>query len=156
MRHPIFRYLKYLFATSECLLLVFCTSCTGLFFQPSDAIYHQPQQFGLSYQELHIPVSAELTLHGWYLPATKPLASVLYFHGNTRNISAHIANVAWMPRRGLEVVMVDGHSEGTPEVQIIIADIHTVLAYWTDQRHPLPLMVLGQSLGGALALPLPL
>lgn len=141
------------------LSLVLCLAgCTTAFFQPSTAIYQTPGQFGLEYEPVEPRAADGTELFAWFLPARgEARATVLYLHGNAENISAHFANVAWLPARGFNVLALDyrgyGGSAGTPTLAGVQLDIDAAMRTLLARRDVDPdrIIVFGQSLGAALA-----
>jgi uncharacterized protein len=133
--------------------------CTGLIFQPMRELVLTPDQIGLDYQELDFEAADGVRLHGWLLPARAPRrGSILFLHGNAQNISTHIASVAWLPAQGFDVLLLDyrgyGRSGGSPSLAGLHLDfdaaLETLLAW--PGIDPDRVVVLGQSLGGSLAI----
>lgn len=140
------------------LLALALGGCTQVFFQPHRARIASPEQFGLAYEEVRFRSDDGTALYGWFLPASgKAVGTVLFLHGNAENISTHIASVAWLPARGFNVFLFDyrgyGASAGTPTLagaqQDVDAAMHVLLSRADIDRDRI--IVLGQSLGGALA-----
>jgi fermentation-respiration switch protein FrsA (DUF1100 family) len=97
-------------------------------------------------------------LHGWFLPHPKPLAVVLFCHGNAGNVT-HRADVLWQFRHLTEVSILVfdyrgyGRSEGRPSEKGILADTRAARR-WLANRTGTPeneIVLAGQSLGGAVA-----
>lgn len=147
--------MRFLAAT---LLLLALTGCTAIFFQPQEREYLTPDAIGLAYQDVTITDSDGELLHGWWLPAQgKAQGTVLFLHGNAENISTHIASVYWLPAQHYNVLLLDyrgyGASQGTPSVEGALSDINSAMAYLLQRADvdSQRIVVLGQSLGGALA-----
>jgi uncharacterized protein len=145
--------------TGLALLALGLTSCTGLVFQPMRELVLTPGEIGLAWREVEFPTADGVRLDGWFLPARGPRqGSVLFLHGNAENISTHIASVAWLPAAGFDVLLFDyrgyGRSGGEPTLgglqQDFAAALRTLLAM--PEVDPERIVVLGQSLGGALAI----
>ncbi|WP_410963020.1 alpha/beta hydrolase, partial [Salmonella sp. SAL04292] len=84
--------------------------------------------------------------------------TVLYLHGNGGNLSWHLGGTWWLPAEGYQVLMLDyrgyGQSEGQPGLPEVYRDIDAAFA-WLDQAPEVKgteRVLLGQSLGGALAI----
>lgn len=98
-------------------------------------------------------------LHGWFIPARgERRGTIVYFHGNTKNISGHLRYVEWLPAEGYDVFLFDyrgyGLSSGTPDPQGVHDDCVAALAY-VRSRPDVDLnniVIFGQSLGGSYAL----
>jgi len=142
-----------------CIPLLFLSGCGHLFFYPSKGQVITPDQIGLQYEDVYLTTPDGETLHGWLLAAEGEPRGTLYFlHGNAENISTHIASVMWLPAEGYQVFLLDyrgyGRSTGKPDIAPALVDVETGY-HWLlqhPQTQPLPLFILGQSLGGALAI----
>ncbi|MCM2268136.1 MAG: alpha/beta hydrolase [Elusimicrobiales bacterium] len=132
--------------------------CTHLFFQPSKGVFSDPAAAGLKYEVLKFPSEDGTQLTGMFFPAAgEPLATVVDFHGNADNMTAHYPYSAWLAAEGFNVFIVDyrgyGASEGAPTLDGVVMDARASLAHALK----LPgaradkIVVFGQSLGGAIA-----
>jgi uncharacterized protein len=133
--------------------------CTGLIFQPMRELVLTPDEIGLEHQDIQLEAKDGVRLHGWLLPATPPRrGSVLFLHGNAQNISTHIASVAWLPAEGFDVLLLDyrgyGRSGGSPSLSGLHLDFEAALnaLFARPETKAGPIIVFGQSLGGALAI----
>jgi hypothetical protein len=101
-----------------------------------------------------------LKLHGWFIDSqTKPaLATVIYFHGNSGNLS----HIGWLgeslSRRGFDVLLFDyrgyGQSEGAiSDERDLYADADAAYNYVVNERmvSPAQIILYGQSLGTTAA-----
>ncbi|MCI4430651.1 MAG: alpha/beta hydrolase [Burkholderiales bacterium] len=141
------------------LVVAHLCSCSGVFFQPKRTWVRTPTDIGLRYEDVRIKAADGSTLSAWFLPAPqKANATLLFLHGNAENISTHIAAVHWLPPRGFNVLLLDyrgyGASEGQPTVAGAQQDIDSAMRYLLARRDidPSRIIVLAQSLGGALGL----
>lgn len=134
--------------------------CTAFFFHPDRILRVTPDRLGLPYEELTIKSLDGTDLTTWLLKSKLDFCkgTVVFFHGNAENISSHIQSIYWLPRYGYEVFMVDyrgyGGSDGRPFTSGVHEDVRAALDFVTsDSRFCRKrLVVLGQSLGGALAI----
>jgi fermentation-respiration switch protein FrsA (DUF1100 family) len=84
--------------------------------------------------------------------------TVVHFHGNAQNMSAHWQFMAWLPQRGFNVFVFDyrgyGASQGSPEPKGVFEDSNSALNYVRSRKDvdPERLFVFGQSLGGTNAI----
>lgn len=95
-------------------------------------------------------------LHAWYCRAEKPVASGLFCHGNTGNLTVSADVIPHLLRAGFSVLFFDyrgfGRSSGRPSVAGVIADGVTAAKFHDRIRPPeLPSVLYGFSLGGAIA-----
>ncbi len=134
-------------------------ACDSLFYQPDSKLYWAPEQFGLWYEEVRFSAADGTRLAGWFLPAKgKALGTVVHFHGNAANISNHLYAVRWLPHAGYNVFLFDyrgyGESQGRATREGMLQD--GVAAIETVRKRPdvdpQRLVILGQSLGGAIAI----
>lgn len=150
--------------TALVLSLLLLPGCSSLFFYPDRVTYLTPDRLNLSYDDVYLDTADGETLHGWWLPAETPegdaKGTVYFLHGNAQNISSHLLNIAWLPGEGYNVFTLDyrgyGKSTGAPDIDGALHDVETGLRWLagnTDVKGR-PVYILGQSLGGALAIPL--
>ncbi len=143
-----------------CLLTgLLLTGCTGVFFQPMQPWLRTPATVGLAYEDLRLPTPDGPTISAWFLPARQQAkGTILFLHGNAQNISTHLGSVYWMPERGYNVLLLDyrgyGASEGLPTLAGVQQDIDTAMRHLVGRPDidPRRIVLLGQSLGGALGL----
>jgi len=143
-----------------CLLLTL-SGCSSLLFYPEPGQPVTPKAAGLDYSDVTLTAADGTRLHGWWLPAKKgvPLkGTVLHLHGNGGNLAYHLGATAWLPEQGYQVLMLDyrgyGLSQGEPGLPAVYQDIDAAFDWLQHepQARGLPLIVLGQSLGGAMGI----
>jgi uncharacterized protein len=142
------------------VLLMLSSGCASRFlYYPDHKVYQTPQQKGLKFEEVNFTSSDGTALTGWFVPATgKAIGTVIHFHGNAQNMTAHFSFVDWLPFEGFNVFTFDyrgyGRSGGTPQRQGVYDDCVAAITY--VQKRPdvdrNSLLIFGQSLGGANAL----
>ena len=144
------------------LALVVCLLTSGcanqFFYYPDRKVYHSPREYDLQYESVFFPSQDDTKLHGWVLRGRpQALGTVIFFHGNARNMTANLPLYAWLPAEGFNVFVFDyrgyGRSEGRPDRQGVHEDSVAAFEYVltrTDLERPL--FVLAQSLGGATAI----
>lgn len=149
-------HLKRVLVSVVCVLL---SACSGLLFYPSSDTYSTPQQLQLPIKDRYLKTPDGERLHLWQISATIPRRGVIfYLHGNAENLTSHVGNVMWLPSEGYDVVLLDyrgyGESTGNPDIPGALMDIDTAFFWLTrqDDYQDTPIYLLGQSLGGALAL----
>jgi uncharacterized protein len=140
-----------------CLLPL--TGCTGLFFYPSHQEVQTPERLGLVYENISLQTVDGVRLHAWYLPAQGTAqGTILHLHGNAENISTFIASVWWLPARPASAHSRDSRAAArcsrAPDVGGLHRDAEAALG-WLVNRGGVNrdrLILLGQSLGGSVAL----
>ncbi len=143
-------------ATLPCVL--FLSACNSLFYAP-DQVDRSPRLApGNSPKDVWLSSTSGTKLHAWEFPPQggADLGTVVHFHGNGQNMSAHAWFSLWLVRKGYRLVTFDyqgyGRSEGTPSRTRTREDGALVLD-WVRKEHAMrPIHVLGQSLGGAVAI----
>ncbi|AJR14955.1 lysophospholipase [Leptospira interrogans serovar Linhai str. 56609] len=141
-------------------LLIHLESCASLFYQPTNQKYWKPDTFGFQYKEEIFKTFDGESIRYWRIfpKDSKPKGVVLQFHGNGENRTSHFMSLVWMVNYGYELVTLDyrGYldSTGVPERETIHKDsvdfISRELEY--SNKRNIPIIIYGQSLGGAIAL----
>jgi fermentation-respiration switch protein FrsA (DUF1100 family) len=136
------------------------TGCSSLLYHPTDILYEHPDRLGIQHEVVKIK-SDEHQLFAWRLlpPASiNTKGRVIFFHGNAENRSSHFLASTWLLKEGFEVLIFDyrgyGDSEGESTPENTIKDGLEFLS-WSEKNNEnsaLPIFILGQSLGGAVAL----
>jgi len=116
---------------------------------------------GLNFEDARFASADGTPLHGWYVPHEKPLAVVLFCHGNAGNVT-HRAEILrkLRDRVGVSTLVFDyrgyGRSEGRPNESGFLADARAARA-WLAAREKIPesdIVLMGESIGGAGAVDL--
>jgi fermentation-respiration switch protein FrsA (DUF1100 family) len=145
-------------------LPVFLTGCVqSMFYYPDRVRYETPDALGLRYEAAQFASADGTRLSGWFIPAASrqnpkdAKGTVVHFHGNAQNMSAHWRFVAWLPKQDFNVFVFDyrgyGESEGKPEPKGVFEDSNAALDHVRSRADVDPgrLLVFGQSLGGTNA-----
>ncbi len=130
-------------------------------YSPTDEIVTTPDKHGMRFEAVDFESSDGLMLHGWYVPcavdAEGQARVVLFFHGNTGNISDCIDSLKMFHQLGLSTFIFDyrgyGRSQGKPSEQGTYDDAEAAWNYLLRDRGTKPeeIIVLGRSLGAAIA-----
>ena len=129
-------------------------------YYPSRDIPATPANINLSYEEVCFPTRDGETLHGWFILAKKPIATVLYCHGNAGNISHRLHRVKFFHDMGINVLIFDyrgyGKSSGRPGEKGLYQDAQAAYDYLIAKKNiqSQDLVVYGKSLGGSVAVDL--
>ncbi|MBJ6726525.1 alpha/beta hydrolase [Geomonas sp. Red875] len=151
---------KYLLLMMGLPLLLTCQGCVGrLFYYPDSNVYQTPANFGLRYDSVTFPSTDGNILSGWFVPAVGPAkGTVIHYHGNAQNMTAHFSFVSWLPAEGFNVFVFDyrgyGKSTGHPDRKGVFEDSVAAARYVATRKDvdPERLLIFGQSLGGANAI----
>jgi fermentation-respiration switch protein FrsA (DUF1100 family) len=95
-------------------------------------------------------------LYAWYCRSAQPIASAVFCHGNTGNLTTSADVIPSLLEAGINVLLFDyrgfGKSSGRPSISGVIADGVTAAQYHERVRpRDLPSLLYGYSLGGAVA-----
>lgn len=134
-------------------------------FEPSPEWQTTPARMGMNFEQLRIPVGngAERgELDAWWVPAERAGApTVVYFHGNYRNIGNNLEHTFRLHKLGYNVLLADyrGYgksSGGKPSERKVYEDAEAVWQYLLKVRGvpPSQAVIYGHSLGGAIAIEL--
>lgn len=137
-----------------------------LFVSCSSLLYYPMKQHVMESSELPFKVDDEFftaedgtRLHGWYFHSdvtNKPRAKFVYFHGNAENISTHFRSLIWLLSFPYDFAIFDyrgyGKSEGNPSPEGTVIDGKAAIRWVSKKSSQAPLVIFGQSLGGAIAL----
>jgi len=142
------------------LAIAGCGSANRMFYWPNRQQYNDPAREGVAYENVTFAAADGTRLHGWFIPAQPgpPRATIIYFHGNAQNLTAHYEFVSWLPREGYNVFLFDyrgfGRSEGEVTREGTFLDSVAALEYVRSRSDVDAgrLLAFGQSLGGACLL----
>jgi pimeloyl-ACP methyl ester carboxylesterase len=105
-----------------------------------------------------LPVAPGVRLHCRIYPAADARFRLLYFHGNGETVADHDSLFPEYARLGARWLVCDyrgyGRSDGEPSLPLLLADAVTVYNHIRATPDPLPLAVMGRSLGSAPAIEL--
>jgi uncharacterized protein len=127
-------------------------------YHPAADIGTTPAQFQLRYQDVQFIAADGTALAGWWVPANRPRGTVVYCHGNAGNIgsNAHLAPEFF--KRGFNLLLWDyrgyGCSGGRPSEKGFYEDARAAFDAAAAMSGKLPILVYGNSLGGAVAVQL--
>jgi len=128
------------------------------FYHPDHRAYTNPAEDGYAYEDVQFLSADGTLLFGWFIPAKgKAVGTVIHFHGNAQNMSAHYPYVSWLPAKGFNLFVFDyrgyGKSQGVPSRKGVYEDSVAaveLIKSRTDIDQD-KLILFGQSLGGANA-----
>lgn len=115
-----------------------------------------PAFLDLDYDTFAITTDDRETLTAWHIKSPTPArGTVLHFHGNAQNMTAHFLFVAWLAKSGYDVITFDyrgyGSSSGVPSRVGLVVDGRAAIRYASEHAANDNLFILAQSLGGAVA-----
>jgi fermentation-respiration switch protein FrsA (DUF1100 family) len=135
----------------------------GLLYFPSRAVVQSPAAACLTFADVTFATEDGERLHAWWVPARTPaIGHVLLCHGNAGNVGDRLPHIELLSAAGFDVLAFDyrgyGRSTGRPSEQGLYRDAraarNALVRRLGGERAPL--LYLGESLGGAVALALAL
>jgi fermentation-respiration switch protein FrsA (DUF1100 family) len=146
-------------------------------YYPEPDWYMTPARLGLEADEVHLTPEPGVGLHAWFFPypqpvnqepvasqtmhiPSRPLATLLFCHGNAGNVSHRLENVYYLLQTGFQVLLFDyrgyGHSNGQPSEEGLYRDAISAWTHLVERPDTagLPRIIFGRSLGGAVAVDL--
>jgi fermentation-respiration switch protein FrsA (DUF1100 family) len=125
-------------------------------YHPDRRLGARPDAVGLPFDEVWLTAEDGVRLHAWHIRAAAPQALVVVCHGNAGNISHRLRLAEALAREGLDTLLFDyrgyGRSGGSPSEAGLYRDGEAA-RHWAEARG-LPVVLYGESLGGAVAIEL--
>jgi hypothetical protein len=140
--------------------LLLTGGCNNWFYFPSRQLYSVPR---IEHRDVLFRAADGVELHGWFFPAragTLPRGTVVQFHGNAGNLTAHYLSLAWLTAEGYALLSFDyrgyGRSGGFPTRDGLHEDAIAAIS-WATANAPRTaraqdIVLYGQSIGGAVML----
>jgi fermentation-respiration switch protein FrsA (DUF1100 family) len=141
-----------------CVVVTFLQA--RLIYFPSAHYHATPADLGLSFEDLALKTSDDVSIAAWYVPHPHANHSVIFCHGNAGNMSDRLHSIKLLHDMGLAVLIFDyrgyGRSSGRPSEQGTYDDAEAAWRYLVETRGQSPdsLVLFGRSLGGAVAIDL--
>jgi alpha-beta hydrolase superfamily lysophospholipase len=140
------------------LVAVTMSGCSSLLYYPTPQTYIDVNKLEFKPDDVYFTAEDGTRLHAWYFHAKNPKGTVIHFHGNAQNISTHFFFFYWMVKAGYDYFIFDYRGYGLsdakqPDPECTVRDGKAALRWIAqNRRKDIPLIVLGQSLGSAIAL----
>lgn len=141
------------------VLVLSLSACSHHIFYPSQKQWQStPKDLGYSYSEHYLKAVDGEILHAWQIHTDKKdkHGAILYFHGNSQNLSYYLEQVTWLIDAGFDVVMVEyrgfGASSGEISLKQSTNDISLCMQWFLKSYPQQNRWLLGQSLGASLSL----
>ena len=141
-------------------MLLFLTGCNHFLYQPTSYIYVNTKKLKFPPEEIKVNSGNGQKLIAWLFRGNsngekQNRPTILFFHGNGQNLSAHFLGLYWILEEGYDFLIFDypgyGGSEGEPTQAGTVESGH-VFYKWLKENKPGPIVIFGQSLGGAVAM----
>lgn len=122
--------------------------------------FSKPENFDLHVQEVWLTTQDNVRLNAYFLRNGSSSKVLLWFHGNAENIGYGLGQLVEFSRLGVNVFEVDyrgyGRSGGRPDEAGVYLDADAAYDYLLEvgRFRPENIIILGHSLGGAVAIDL--
>jgi uncharacterized protein len=140
-------------------IILFFAGCSNMLYYPDQTLYTDPAtSFDKPPEDVIIKTAAGDSNHAWYFSGLykKPKAIIVFCHGNGQNRSAHIVGLYWLVREGYDLLAIDypgyADSDGNPDPENTVEAAKDAIRWAVKKEPNLPLIVYGQSLGGAISM----
>ncbi len=130
---------------------------TMIYFPQRD-LMATPDSVGLAYEDVYLTAADGTRVHGWHIPG-RGGATLLWFHGNSGNISHRLDNILILNERlGVGILIIDyrgyGLSAGRPSESGLYMDAEAAFEYMTGELGldaERDIVLMGRSLGAGVA-----
>jgi uncharacterized protein len=122
-----------------------------IFFPAKDGVGKTPGE------DVLLTASDGVRIHGWYVANPQGIHTLLFLHGNAGNLEDRREWLEGLRRLPANVLIIDyrgyGRSEGKPDETGVYRDAHAAYDWLLREKQVSPehLVILGESLGGAVA-----
>lgn len=135
-----------------------------LYFHQSRYVYHPekawiatPGTYGIAYKDVTLRPSDGVQLSAWFVPAERSKGTVIFCHGNARNMSSDLDAVRMFHGFHYNILIFDyrgyGKSTGHPDEEGTYRDAEAAWSWVVNTEHESPgrIVISGRSLGSAIA-----
>ncbi len=147
---------KFIFTIFTLFLLLSSCSKNAIF--PTDTkVYDRPENHEQYYEEFYFKSSQETLLRGWFFKAQGPSKGVVVVaNGMIFNMSERFKEWTWVLEKGYDLFIFDyrgyGASTGEADMYGFVDDVSSAIAYAHTLDERLPLVIVGQSMGGSFVI----
>jgi pimeloyl-ACP methyl ester carboxylesterase len=140
------------------LLLVNFLATRATLRPPRTPFFITPRDLGLPYQNVAFPSRDGIRLHGWWLPAPKPVGIAILCHGYLMNRCEPLPVARELWQVGFHCLVFDFRAMGKSEGNLCTIgdlerlDVLSAVDFATRTAPDLPVVVYGASMGGAAAI----
>ncbi len=140
------------------VLLPLLSGCSKNYIFPTDIkVYDAPKNYGHHYEEFYFKSSQQALLRGWLFKAKGPSRGIIVVtNGIIYNMSERFKKWTWVLDEGYDLFIYDfrgyGNSFGEVDMFGFVDDVSAAIAYSHSLDESLPMVVVGQSMGGSFVI----
>ncbi len=129
-------------------------------YYPDSSVEITPQAIGLNYEDIYFLTPGGVKLNAWFIKTKKPVATVLFLHGNAGNISNRMGIIQMFHEANFNFFIIDwrgyGESQGVPSERGFYEDALASYKYLVNEEKVPPgeIVIYGKSLGANVAVDL--
>jgi uncharacterized protein len=127
-------------------------------YYPTRNIEQTPKDINIEYEDIFFLTEDNLKLNAWFIKAKNPRATIIFCHGNGGNISHRLDKIAFFHKLEVNIFIFDyrgyGKSQGKPNENGLYQDVQAADKFIKDKQLGVPIILYGESLGGAIAIDL--
>lgn len=154
---------NFLFSSLGIIAAVYLVMTAWLYFNQHNLLYYpdsaKPNPVDAGFFDMDVvtyQTADGLALYGWYQPAASGKPTIVYFHGNARNLLNHSWIAHPLTEAGYGVLLVEyrgyGGNPGKPDEAGLLADGRAGIEYLRSRGiAPGQMVFFGQSLGTGVA-----
>ncbi len=138
---------------------VLVSGCSSMLYYPAPNEFVDRAKMPVKPEDVSFKSENGANLHAWRFRSVKgqpAKCAILMFHGNAQNISTHFYSLYWILEHGYDYMVFDyegyGTSEGKPSPKTTVEDGHAALRKIHEMYPDKKIVVVAQSLGGAVGL----
>jgi len=157
MLRTILTIFIYLTAGYTLIVLLFVVFQDRLLYIPGRHSGETPEKIRLDFESVTLTTVDGESLDGWWIPAERERAVLLFCHGNAGTIADRLYSIRQYHNMGLSVFIFDyrgyGLSTGKPSEEGLYRDVEAAWDHLTGKRYiaASSIVVFGRSLGAAVA-----
>lgn len=155
---PLLRGAAFVYLSVALILMLFETQ---LIFPAPSYPHGDWEPLGLNQEDVYFSSEDGTQLHGWLLKHPQPALCILFCHGNAEHV-ADLADLLYKYHAEYQATVFAfdyrgyGRSEGRPNERGVLADGHAAHVWLANHLgvRPTEIVIVGRSLGGAVAVEL--
>lgn len=144
---------------SSVAAILLLSACAQHIFYPNASAWKEtPSDYQYHFTDTYLSAHDDANIHIWQIktPQKNAKGAILYFHGNSKNVSYHLEQVTWLLDAGYDVSMAEYRGYGAAPAELSLQqtreDMKRIIYWFHKTYDQQDKWLLGQSLGASLAL----